>query len=297
VSHLAVLTPSYAPDLELCRDLNRSVLEHTAEDVVHHVVVPRRDRAAFSLLGGPRTRIWTVDELIPSHMLAVPRANLWLNARRPWPPVRGWVMQQVVKLEMAARLEADVLLLADSDVVLVRPVDDATFRDGDSVRFFRREGAVTARMERHVRWHAVARRLLGLPAPSPPPLPDYVSAFNVWEREVLVELRRRVEDVTGRPWLDAIAAELHVSEFILYGVFVDEILAASRGVRAVESMLCHDYWHPRPLDLPAAHAFVRARSDGDVAIMISAKSGTPLDVRRSALADAVRRATADAPVS
>jgi uncharacterized protein DUF6492 len=206
-------------------------------------------------------------------------------------------MQQVVKLEMAARLDADVLILADSDVVLVRPVTDTTFRDGDGVRFFRREAAVTARMERHVRWHAVARRLLGLPVAPPPPLPDYISAFNVWEREVLVALRRRVEEVNGRPWLDAIAAELHVSEFILYGVFVDEVLAGSRRVRPVDSMLCHDYWHPRPLDLAAARAFVAACPESDVAIMISAKSRTPLDVRRRALGTAVRGRAARAMAS
>ena len=46
---LAVVTPSYAPDLELCRDLNRSVLEWTPADVHHHIIVPRRDERAVRL--------------------------------------------------------------------------------------------------------------------------------------------------------------------------------------------------------------------------------------------------------
>jgi hypothetical protein len=57
VSSLAVLTPSYAPDLELCRDLNRSVLEWTQPEVRHHIIVPRRDVGLFARLRGPRTEV------------------------------------------------------------------------------------------------------------------------------------------------------------------------------------------------------------------------------------------------
>src|SRR4051794_18560701 len=101
----AVLTPSYAPDYELCRELNRSVLEWTAPDVEHHLVVPRRDYEQFSQLGGTRTRVGTIDAFAPGGMLPLPKVNAWLNARRPYPPIRGWVMQQVVKLAAAATLD------------------------------------------------------------------------------------------------------------------------------------------------------------------------------------------------
>ena len=37
-------------------------------------------------------------------------------------------MQQMVKLQAAAQIEADVLLSVDSDVVFVRPVTAETFR-------------------------------------------------------------------------------------------------------------------------------------------------------------------------
>jgi hypothetical protein len=282
MSSVAVITPSYAPDFELCRDLNRSVLEWTPPDVDHHVIVPARDRKLFGRLRGPRTEVWTVDQFVPSRMLPVPRMNMWLNVRRPYPPVRGWVMQQVVKLRAAAALGADVLVLADSDVIFVRPVTEDTFESDGRVRFYRSDDAVDEEMRRHVMWHDVARRLLGLPPAGPPPLPDYVSALNVWERRVVLALRDRIERVTGRPWLDAIASELHVSEFILYGVFVDGVLGTSADVFAADSMLCHSYWGSSPLAPAAAAGFVRGLSPEDVAVMISAKSGTPLEVRREA---------------
>jgi Family of unknown function (DUF6492) len=283
MSSLAILTPSYGPDLELCRDLNRSVLRWTPPDVHHHVLVPRRDRELFAPLRGPRTEVWTLDRLIPRRMLPVPAANLWLNVRRPHVPIRGWVMQQLVQLSAGAELGADLLLLVDSDVVFVRPVTVDTFREAGRVRFYRSDDAIDERLPRHLIWHDVARRLLGLPPAGSPPLPDYVSSPQAWDRRVVLALRDRVEEVTGRPWLDAIASQLHFSECILHGVFVDEVLGESANVFAAASMLCHNYYDETPLAAPAAASFVRALPPEDVAVMISAKSGTSLKARRDAL--------------
>jgi uncharacterized protein DUF6492 len=284
MTRLALLTPSYAPDLELCRDLNRSVLRWTPPDVSHHIIVPRRDRELFSGLRGPRTELWTVESLVPRRMLAVPRANAWVNLRRPSPPVRGWVMQQLVKLRLAAELEADVVLPVDSDVVLVRPVTAETFRAGDVVRFYRRDGGVHEGMPRHVLWHRAARRLLGLPIGGGPPFHDYVNPFSAWDSRLVVAMQRRIEAVTGRPWMEAMAAHLHVSEWTLYGVFVDEVAGAPANTAHAPSTPCHDYWGPDALDAPAAAAFVRGCPEGHVAILIQSTSSTPVDVRRGALA-------------
>jgi hypothetical protein len=283
MSSFAVLTPSYATDFELCCDLNRSVLEWTPADVQHHIIVPRGDVERFSSLRGARTTIWTVDELLPRRIVALPVVNMWLNLRRPYPPVRGWVMQQVVKLSAAAQLGADVLLMVDSDIVLVRPVTVETFQMDGKVRFYRREGAVHEGMPRHIMWHDAARRLLGLPPVARLPLPDYVCSPIAWNRQVVHALQDRIERVSGRLWLDAIASQLHVSECILYGVFVDEVLGLSADVFRADSMLCHNYYDEVPLAPKPAAAFVGALPPDDVAVMISAKSGTPLDVRRNAL--------------
>lgn len=280
MSSFAVLTPSYAPDFALCRELNRSVLAFTPPEVQHHLVVPRRDQKLFAPLGDARTHVWTIDELVPRRMLPLPKANAWLNVRRPYPPIRGWVMQQIVKFGAAAELGADVLLLADSDVTFVRPVTVETFRQNGDVRFYRSDNGVDAEMPRHVLWHDVARRLLGLPPAGPPPLPDYICPMNPWDRRLVLALRDRIEHVTGRPWLDAIASQLHVSEFILYGVFVDEVLGTSV---ATQSTLCHTYWGPGPLAPEAIPGFVRSLSQDDVAVMISAKTNTHPSVRRETL--------------
>lgn len=276
-----VLTPSYAPDFDLCRELNRSVLDCT--DVTHHLVVARRDHALFAQLEDARTRVWTTEEVVPRRMLSVPMVNAWVNLRRPYPPIRGWIMQQLVKLAAVARLEADVVLLADSDVTFVRPVTADILQERGRARLYRARDAVDSEMPRHIRWHQVARRLLGLPPADAPSLPDYICPLNVWDRQVVLALRDRIQRVTGRPWLEAIASELHFSEFILYGVFVDEVLQTSA---ASSSTLCHTYWGPGPLELTAVPEFVAALSPEDVAVMISAKTHTPRHVREDALARA-----------
>ena len=39
MKRMSVITPSFAPDFELCSDLHRSVLECSPESVHHHIVV------------------------------------------------------------------------------------------------------------------------------------------------------------------------------------------------------------------------------------------------------------------
>src|SRR5450756_1724421 len=98
----AIVTPTYAPDLPLFAELHQSVLKHTSESTVHHVVVSPRDLALFRQFAGPRCRVLTIQDLLPSTFIALPGRPLWVHRRRPLPPVRGWVMQQVLKVAATA---------------------------------------------------------------------------------------------------------------------------------------------------------------------------------------------------
>lgn len=278
---LSVVTPSFAPDLPLFRDLHDSVLIHATPGTRHLAVVPGRDRALFSAVGD-RPRLEVVDEasLLPRRFVTVPGASVHVNLRRPWPPVRGWILQQILKLAAAAGADDDLVLLVDSDIFLVRRVGPATFSGPRGVHFYVRDGEVDERLPRHMLWHQVSRRLLGLPPAPAGPLPDYVSSFTVWQPSVVRDMLRRIETVTDRPWADAIASCLHFSEFMLYGVFVDEVLGRDR-VQASGRMLCHSYWDEHPLTPAAAEEFARSLAPDDVAVMISAKSRTAESVRRA----------------
>lgn len=276
-----VVTPTYAPDLELFADLHESVLRTFPADVRHVVVVDECDLPPFRGFEGDRCLVLGVRDVLPPAIREPPGTKLRVNLRRPIPPLRGWIVQQLVKLAVAEQLPERVIVLADSDVVFVRPVTASTFAPGGRARLYRCDGGVDASLPRHLRWHALAHRLLGMPPPPPPPLPDYVSSLACWDGEVVRRMLRRVTDVTGRRWHDRVGAALHLSEWTLYGVFADQV-EAGRHVSLSDRSLCHSYWDTVPLATDEAAALLSAMDDGDVAYMIGAKSRTPLPVRRAA---------------
>ena len=278
---MVVVTPTYAPDLELFADLHASVLRCFPDDVRHLVIVTQADVTPFRRFAGPRCEVLSVGDVLPSSVRALPFTKLWVNLRRPVPPLRGWILQQLVKLAVAAQADERVVVTADSDIVFIRPVTVETFAPRGQVRLFRQDDGVDSSLTRHVLWHSVSRSLLGLPAAPPPPLPDYVTALNSWDPEVVRRTLARVEAVTGRGWLVAVGKELHFSECMLYGVYADEVEHAQGLVTTGDSQ-CHTYWGSDPLTVEGAAELISSAGAGDVAYMISAKSHTPLDVRRAA---------------
>jgi Family of unknown function (DUF6492) len=276
---LAVLTPSFRGDVDLFADLHDSVLANTAPSVVHHVVVPPSDINLFRQYEGTRCRLWTHRDLLPRYCLSVPYASgLTLSARRPWPPIRGWVVQQIMKIAGTAAMDARAVLVVDSDAVLLREPTLDRFIHNGSLRHFRQDGAVTAGMHRHLVWHNVARKLLGLSGTVSPPAADYISPIAVWDPAVTRSLTEHIADATGRSWIDAVAGQLHVSEFVIYGVFVDDVL----GGTPLQEPLCHNYYHRFPLGFDDARAFADQMPPNALGAMISSHSRTPRDVRREA---------------
>jgi hypothetical protein len=290
---LAVVTPTHAADLALFERLHASVLDNTPASTVHYAIVNVPDVPVFSRFSGPRCRLLTVSDLFPGTFFQVPGRKVWLHRRRAWPPVRGWVMQQLLKMQAVASLDA-VTLVADSDVVVVRPVDASRFGTGKEVVLYSRPNAVHPGMPRHVRWHHVARRLLDLP-PAAPPFDDYVTSFNVWVPDVVRAMIRRIEEVNRVSWEQAVGAQLHVSEFILYGVFVTGMLPEDQiDVRA--GLGCLEYWETSPLDQKAGLRLAETFTAQDVAVMISAKSHTPEAVLDEVIAACRARARPSAPI-
>src|SRR5215469_13511811 len=98
MARMAVITPSFAPDFELCVALNRSVLQNSLDTVHHHIIVPRSDLKLFARLAGPRTHIRCEADFLPRGFVRVPLSKFTVNLGRPFPPVRGWILQQVIKL-------------------------------------------------------------------------------------------------------------------------------------------------------------------------------------------------------
>ncbi|MEJ2228948.1 MAG: DUF6492 family protein, partial [Alphaproteobacteria bacterium] len=160
MTRMAVITKSYAPDFELCAKLNRSVLENAPDTIHHHIIVPRRDLKLFQQLGdNARTHIRCESDFWPRSFVSLPFKNIMINLYRPFPPVRGWIQQQVIKLAAIAASEEDVVLVVDSDVEFIRSFNAEMFiRDG-VMRFFRGSAQIDEKLPRHMAWHRGARKL------------------------------------------------------------------------------------------------------------------------------------------
>jgi Family of unknown function (DUF6492) len=282
VTRIAVMTKSFAPDFELCVALNRSVLDNSPDTVQHHIIVPRSDLKLFGRLAGKRTHIRCEADLLPRTFVRVPFTNIMVNLGRPFPPVRGWIQQQVVKLAAVAASEDELVLVVDSDVEFVRPFTEIFVKDG-KVRFFRKPDQIDKQLPRHMTWHKVARALLGLP-PAEPPYPDYIASPIAWEPTIVRKMLARVTATTGRPWPTAIAGQLDFSDCVLYGVFVDGVSGAADNSFASDDSLSLIYWKPVPLNLDNADHFLQGLRPTDVAACIQSKSRTPLPVREAAFA-------------
>jgi hypothetical protein len=293
VTSIAILTPSYLPDLSGFRRLHESVLRFTDSDTMHHAIVPRRDLAAFQAIGSPRLRVWSEADFLPPGFLAtdalaalrrripvVPRSVNCsaINLRRPWPPIRGWILQQVLKLSAATKLPAQAVVIIDSDVVLVRPMPADSYFRGETVRTYENPGGLTGNLPRHVLWTKNAHELLGLPWAEQDSYPDYVGGIVSWDPAVVRGCLTRIEAVTGRDWATAVTRYLHFSEFILYGTYLRHFGSTVQQSFCEPLTRCHSYWSPVPLTQAAASAFVESRSEHDFAVHIQSNSGTEQDL-------------------
>lgn len=300
---IALLTPSYAPDFESFRLLHRSVLQCTDPGVVHHAIVPDADMPLFASLRSDRLRLTRLSSLLPrgfvstqwlaqtaTRIPSVPRGAriAAVNRRRPWPPIRSWILQQIVKLRAAERSDADVLVLIDSDAQLIAPIDEARFRVDGAVPLYRKPGGISAAMVRHGEWHRNARRMLGVDPDGPPPYDDPIAGMIAWDPDLVRAALKRIADVSARPWADVVAATWEFSEYVLYGEYHAAFVPPERAVVTDESG-CLSWWEPRPLTPDGIDALLATARPEDVVLHIQSTSGTPIDERERVAALLRRR--------
>ncbi len=274
----ALVTPSHALDFERCRILVESIRRSAAEGIDHYMVVDRRDEQLFGVLRSRRTHLVVKQDILPPWLYQIPfRPKWWLNLKGL--PVRGWIIQQLVKLSIDAITDADVCVFLDSDTIVTRRFDPRGAEREGKVPLFKE--ILPAELGHNNRWHAAAGRLLGL-APRRTYLTSYVSIPLTWRRENVIKLHRHIEHTTGRGWVESLCGLGTLSECVLYGRFCAEILREQSGHYFDDTVQMLSYWGTTPLDdagLRVMRAGMRAEH---VCAMVSARSNTPLDAVRRA---------------
>ena len=277
---VAFVTPSYRLDRDRCALLSRS-LEACAPGVEHWIVVDRGDLPLFRSLQNATTNVVAKEEVLPRWVHRIDtlriglRSNVWLHAHGR--PIRGWLLQQLIKLAVAEELTADELVHADSDVVLVRPFSISSVVDEDGqVRLYELPDAIDETLPDHVLWHRSAEKLLGIDT-AELPIPNHISSLVPWKRANAVALLEHIQRNTGRHWLAALAAAWDVSEYTLYGRFAQDVLGESAGQFVSPAPLCHDYYKSVPLAVPELEALLDRVGEEEVAVSLTSKAGMKPD--------------------
>ena len=298
---LALITPSYSRDLPLCAELCRSVDIHNVQRIEHVIVVPRRELGLFAPLASPVRRIVAKEDVLPPGMRHVPfppvigipgvyakrLRSLWLTAGLR--PVRGWILQQVVKLSADRITDAEGYVFLDSDIVMVRPFTAATFvRDGRLPLHYVPPAAHGHKGARYARWQDVACDLTGLPR-FPYAGDDYVATVVCWRRDRLVEVQRRVAAASGTDFQSAILPQQQLSEYFVYGVWCRHGVAGENGHYDQAHSLSHEDWNYDMTTRSGADAFVRGLKAHHIAVLMQS-TGDMTIARRRAIVAAVERA-------
>jgi hypothetical protein len=246
----AIATASYRGDLERCRLLCASIDRFVSELSMHYILVEDADLALFAPLSGPRRRIVPESALFPRWLKAYPdllsgrRRRVWTGMgalARGVPPLRGWHTQQLRKLALPHVVAEDIILVADSDAIFLKPFALSSQLIGGLPRLFMKPGGITASMTEHAGWVRTAARLLGRPAPAFP-ADDFINNMPTWRRSNLVALWRHIENVSGRDWFSAVARERAFSEMLIYGQFCSEVLGSDAGHVASPQELTRTFW-------------------------------------------------------
>lgn len=270
---IAIVTPSYAPDFERCQVLCESLQRFVSGHAEHVVIVDRQDQALFSRLAGATTRLLIKEEILPGWLRKLPFSRRWwLNLRGL--PVRGWILQQIVKLSAAEAIDADIYLFVDSDVAFIRPFQATTvLNDQGQVRLFstpRKPEDLTE--PRHCAWYRQAGKTFGLTGESYQKT-DYISQLVTWRRDTLQKLTDRIADRGGRSWQAVLANTLDFSEYILYGVFAEHVMGDASGHFLEDNELCYCSWHHRIENREHLLVFLRDIPERYPAVLIQSNLG------------------------
>ena len=260
-------------DVERCRLLIESTERWVTPPLRHYFVIANRDVPLFKPMLNSRATLIVVEDIIPKWLFRIPGLRrFWFSLRTR--PVKNWLLQQIVKLSAPAVIAEDVLLYADSDMFFIATFDPHSFERDNKVPLLLetgQRGVIPSNDE----WQAVCSRLLGLPVQGECDT-NYGGQLIWWRRQNALATVRRVEDVAGKPWQQAIAALNGFSEYILYGLHSHKILAEHSGhwSDGIVRTLC--YWRTTPLNLQALEAFKAQRASHHHSVMVSAKSQTPI---------------------
>jgi hypothetical protein len=293
VAAVAFITPSYAGDFERCRLLCQSLDLMARSSFDHFILVADHDLDLFRPLAGGRRMVVPESELLPHWLKAVKRPfgggrYTWGSISPPVWPMSGWHVQQLRKMLIARHIANDVLVMADSDSLFVRPFSNDVFVRETGTRLYVMAAGIDAseRYAEHRTWCTNAAEVLHRHKPTFP-AEDYINNLVSWRRDHALAMLEWIEEKNGRDVVAALGRQRTFSEYQIYGAFVTEVLGRAGHVSTGQP-LSHTYWSGEALSAATLESFVDGLHPDQIAIGIQSFTGTPIDLLKSYLGDRAR---------
>ena len=287
---VALLTPTYGRDLELCTLLCESVDRHVSSFSKHYLLVPDCDLPLFAHFESERRSVIPASRFLPKWLRPLPRIvqrkrrQYWWSLRTK--PVSGWHVQQYLKIAATIALPYRRYCILDSDIVFFRDFDLSRFEYPNPIPLLNMPGEVTSEQIpsqiRHARWVETSHQLLGFPTP-PLPASDFIGHIIFWDQETTRAMASKIEAVTGLHWVEALCQTREFSEYMLYGYFVENEASFSGQHTRTPRTRCVSYWDDPELSQSELNQLLRGANRDDVAFSVASFSGTPVETIRAAI--------------
>jgi len=239
-----LITPSYGPDFDRARLLLASCERHVSGIERHLLLIDEADRAQFQRLQSDQVELVSKESRLPWWVRRSPRSSRWWLSLGSL-PVRGWILQQVMKLAIAEYYDAEALVFADSDMIFIKPFHpQMLIRDNKLRHYCDRRGPHMRSDRRYQNWYQFAAQVCGIDNPDQIN-GSYIAQLNSWRHENVIELYRPLEQGYQHGWMTRLLRCLDMSEYVLYGTYVDHCLGDLSGHYRDPQQLCHSSWfHP-----------------------------------------------------
>ena len=241
-------TPSYRGDIDRIKIMRQSILYFVKENLPHYIVVPKEDINLFknSFASDESVTILTQNDYVDNIFYPTKLYNFintltpsqsWRISKQSGRP--GWIIQQIVKLNIPNIIEEDAALIVDSDVFFIKPFSIFDIVDSSfNTRVLIRQHPLneSAMQRKHI---AKSREILAIP----PGNTDFhymswpVVYYKDWGKLLLEYIQKKHD----HSWQNVLYDTNIFSEYSIYGIYLDEILKPN-DLNVVEKSFYQGIW-------------------------------------------------------
>lgn len=191
------VTEKDLPVLDLCIEGIRENINHKIDKII--IVSPYNDTIVEK---SAQLKIEWQDEkqIVPPFLYDYPFKS----------HSKGWILQQLIKLSAEIISDKKYILICDADTVFIRP---HCFKSNSKHFFYCHAGV-------HFSYNTLLKEVLKI---SLNPIISYIANFMLFDRTVLLEIKKNIEMNTGLNWIKSLLVyvddqdKAKLSEFELYG--------------------------------------------------------------------------------